>query len=1189
MTVSETQIVWLSGVAGSGKSTIATSVSEYFRALGRLGAWIRFARNDVGSSDPIVVLHTIVLGLAQAHPDIEKAICRALSCDSHLVEAPIEKQFHELLLQPLNTVNEHLVGPFTVIIDALDECPQDSRRTMINLIADFFPKLPRAIRFFVTSRPEADIARGFSKVALIYEKSLTTESEDISLYVLQGLDTIRQEHNLDSQWPGEKKIGHLLSLSGNLFIWAVTALNFVGERTAFNPPKRLDTLLETPFWEHNLAQLYTLALESNGDWNDPEFKESAKLILATIALSKLPLTDNVIDSILGFTEGSTATVLKCFGAVIQWTPGQIAQTLHTSFGDFLLHPPNETNPWFFQIAEANKILTSGCLRLLQKCLRFNIYDFPDSHLLNSEVPGLAESPLPNGLIYASHFWGSHLVDTEYDDHVVESLEEFLINKFLFWLEIISVQQEISSAGTTLKIAQKYVHGRTHPIEIFLQDAQKFVAVFAPVIVQSAPHIYISALPLTPKQSTVRGYFLALFPHLLQYTVPSSWVKLEKVLRGHIRPVTSVACSPDGQLIISGSYDSTLQLWQASSGAPVGEPLQGYGYNIVHCVAFSPDGRRIVSGAGDIVQIWDTETGAPIGDPLNDTMSVHCVAFSPDGQRIISGPGNNTVSIWDTVTGALISDHCVISVPFSGDGQHIVSASQNAGVRIWDACTGAPVRALFDNLFNCVAFSPDGQHMVSGFYDSTLRIWDVNSGTQIGDPLRGHTGVIRSVAFSPDGQHIVSGSSSGTLRIWDANSGAPIGNPLRGHTDGIRSVVFSPDGQHIVSGSMDGTVRIWEASKDGATPDLLHGRNIYFNCIAFSPDVQHIIYVYGGNTVQIWDNSSIHDPPIGHVNDVVCGACVAFSPDGHRIVSGSLDNTFGRSDNTVQIFDADTGTPIGKPLRGHTNRVNCVAFSPDGGRIVSVSADRTVRIWDANAGAPIGYPLRGHYDWVTCVAFSPDGQHIVSGSRDKTVRMWANHWPSISKSFQGHNDSVTSVAFSPDSHRIVSGSIDKTVRIWDASTGACIGDPLRGHTRGITSVGFSPNGWHIVSGSEDQTVRLWDAVTCTPIGDPLWGHSGRVNCVAFSADGQHIMSGSRDGTHIGNPPIHSLSGPSLLPGTFENGWISSSSSRLIWVPAFLQTNFCTPWCKLVISPEQVMVLDLSKFVHGKEWAKCIKDD
>ncbi|KAK6995755.1 hypothetical protein R3P38DRAFT_2737534 [Favolaschia claudopus] len=157
MAVSETPIIWLSGVAGSGKSTIATSVSEYFRALGRLGAQICFARNDVGCNDPIVVLHTIVLGLAQVHPDIGQAICRVLLHNSHLVEAPLERQFQELLLSPLDTVKEHLVGPFIVIIDALDECAQDFRKFMINLIAEFFPKLPIAFRFFITSRPNADI------------------------------------------------------------------------------------------------------------------------------------------------------------------------------------------------------------------------------------------------------------------------------------------------------------------------------------------------------------------------------------------------------------------------------------------------------------------------------------------------------------------------------------------------------------------------------------------------------------------------------------------------------------------------------------------------------------------------------------------------------------------------------------------------------------------------------------------------------------------------------------------------------------------------------------------------------------------------------------------------------------------------------------------------------------------------
>jgi WD40 repeat protein len=175
--------------------------------------------------------------------------------------------------------------------------------------------------------------------------------------------------------------------------------------------------------------------------------------------------------------------------------------------------------------------------------------------------------------------------------------------------------------------------------------------------------------------------------------------------------------------------------------------------------------------------------------------------------------------------------------------------------------------------------------------------------------------------------------------------------------------------------------------------------------------------------------------------------VAFSPDGRRIVSGS-------NDNTLRLWDASSGRPIGSPLLGHTETVRSVAFSPDGRRIVSGSWDSTLRLWDAATGKPVGPPLQGHTYQVFSVSFSPDGRRIVSGGGNVVV-----------DPTKDYNSDMEA----------------NTLHLWDAASGKPIGPPLQGHTNGVLSVAFSPDGRRIVSGSWDYTLRLWDSETGAPIG------------------------------------------------------------------------------------------------------------
>ena len=154
-----------------------------------------------------------------------------------------------------------------------------------------------------------------------------------------------------------------------------------------------------------------------------------------------------------------------------------------------------------------------------------------------------------------------------------------------------------------------------------------------------------------------------------------------------------------------------------------------------------------------------------------TGGVLSVAFSPDGKRIVSGSEDQTLKVWDATTGQetlTLKGHtgAVQSVAFSPDGKRIVSGSDDQTLKVWDATTGQETLTLkgHTGAVQSVAFSPDGKRIVSGSDDQTLKVWDATTGQET-LTLKGHTGGVRSVAFSPDGKRIVSGSDDQTLKVW----------------------------------------------------------------------------------------------------------------------------------------------------------------------------------------------------------------------------------------------------------------------------------------------------------------------------------------------------------------------------------------------------------------------------------------
>jgi Adenylylsulfate kinase and related kinases len=287
-------VLWLYGIAGSGKSTISTTIAEYLRELGRLGAFLFFNRQVATLKDPSSVVRTLAYQLASFDGRIEEAVCKQIEGNPRISESPLRLQIERLLVEPLTSVAEvHTQGPIVIVLDALDECGDErSRESLLSHLVDGLQKLPPAFRIFITSRPESDIKASFDCKPNILARELDVKAEtskaDVLTYIRHNMASLQQRNKyllLSADWPGQSRIQSLAEHSAGLFIYAATAVKFL--RDGQDPDERLSVLLSTERRaeaESSLDELYTVALRCAGRWEDKTFVSDFCAILGIIWL-----------------------------------------------------------------------------------------------------------------------------------------------------------------------------------------------------------------------------------------------------------------------------------------------------------------------------------------------------------------------------------------------------------------------------------------------------------------------------------------------------------------------------------------------------------------------------------------------------------------------------------------------------------------------------------------------------------------------------------------------------------------------------------------------------------------------------------------------------------------------------------------------------------------------------------------
>lgn len=631
----------------------------------------------------------------------------------------------------------------------------------------------------------------------------------------------------------------------------------------------------------------------------------------------------------------------------------------------------------------------------------------------------------------------------------------------------------------------------------------------------ALQLSLEAVRLDPESPETRGNL---------FTTLAANPNLAAVLPAHAGQILGLAFSPDGTRVATAGSDGVLQVWDATTLDPVGEPLISETTVVLRDPAFSPDGTMLLV-AGELGPVlFDMTSDAPASTGRVITpgfpMDVWGFAFSPDSTTLAFATDQGLM-LWDiaadapvgemvTTTGGLATD-----VAFSPDGS-LLAASSERQVQLWDVATREPVGdpMVGSTVISTVpAFNADGTLLATGEVDGTITVWEVTTREPAYPSWEGSSGTIEDLEFSPIAPWLAATGVGGTVVLWDVATQAEVQGPLIGHESGVYAINFRPDGQVLASAGREGTLVLWNLSADTAISTFLRGaRDVVFG-VSFSQDGQRLAAAASGAGIEIWDLSTgerVGDPLDSHMGEVWD---VAYNPAGTMLLSGAEDG--------VILWDLRLESPAPERLLDYTGAANSVAISPDGRWLAAAGAAGTM-VWDA-ATLELTQTIPTANDQSVAfgtVAFSPDSTMLATGDASGYVRIYSlPDGVEVAASDAYFSSTVLALTFSPDGHHLALGGIRGDVYIINAATGAAVGDPFPVSDDFVFATAFNQAGTELVVGGENGLV-LVDLERRVSIGESqhLAQHVGKdldphVTALALSPDGDRVAAGGPDGVIV----------------------------------------------------------------------------
>ncbi len=448
----------LFGQAGTGKSSIAHEIARLFNKAHRLTSSFIFIRREQSKPETYRFFTTLARNLADRYPSFKTALGEIVkdNTDLRVGTRSYDTLFESLILEPLKDLP--IVGPILVVIDALDESGDTTSRTGLHtFLAKNLIRLPSNFRVVITSRPEHAIESALIeapsvKIKYMNDAELAAETNgDISTFLRGKLPLDRFGGYVEA----------LVEKAEGLFQWAAVASELIldpPEDFGYSGEECIKHLLEprtSGSGRDPLDELYKTVLE--GYFKTPKAQDLFRSAVGPLITSIEPLS---IRSLITLRHGTLdkdhddaiTGLLNRLGSLLSNVNSSDKSLpiipLHTSFRDFVTNEDKSGN-FYVDVGDAHHQLALSCLDLLLNCLKFNICDLETSYLANSDVKDIytrVHRRIPPALLYACRSWDDHLKHTDFKTDLFEKVEKLFKEKFLFWLEALSLTGNIGLAS-----------------------------------------------------------------------------------------------------------------------------------------------------------------------------------------------------------------------------------------------------------------------------------------------------------------------------------------------------------------------------------------------------------------------------------------------------------------------------------------------------------------------------------------------------------------------------------------------------------------------------------------------------------------------------------------------------------------------------------------------------------------------